>query len=57
MAPQAQAAPSPAEDLQREEARLQRKDTATPDRGFFPGAARGLRGELTTVSRRLLAGP
>ncbi|DAA32776.1 TPA: hypothetical protein BOS_1673 [Bos taurus] len=32
MAPQAQAAPSPAEDLQREEARLQRKDTATPDR-------------------------
>ncbi|OWJ99909.1 SSFA2 [Cervus elaphus hippelaphus] len=50
MAPQAQAAPSPAEDLQR-------KDTATPDRGFFPGAASGLRGELTTASRRLLAGP
>lgn len=57
MAPQAQAAPSPAEDLQREGARLQRKDTATPDRGFFPGAARGLRWELTTASRRLPAGP
>lgn len=57
MAPQAQAALSPAEDLQREGARLQRKDTATPDRGFFPGAARGLRWELTTASRRLPAGP